>query len=67
MSLDVSITIGIPSYGRPNDLNYLLKSIYELTNYPDEILVVDDNSPNGDEIAKVVNLWGIFFFKKVLS
>lgn len=67
MSLDVSITIGIPSYGRPNDLKYLLKSIYELAHYPDEILVVDDNSPNGAEIVDVVNVWQDLFHKKNIN
>lgn len=57
MSDHPTLTIAVPSYSRWRDLDYLLTTIFDGGRYPDEILVIDDNSPDLAEIRKVVQKW----------
>jgi glycosyltransferase involved in cell wall biosynthesis len=59
-----TLTIAIPSYSRPADLNYLLETIYEGDQWPDEIVVADDNSPDQQLVTEVVNRWRDRFLRK---
>ena len=59
-----SLTIAIPSYDRYQDLDYAIQSIYNSNLPPSEILVVDDNSPNQNEIINILKKWQLIFDKK---
>ena len=59
-----TLTVAIPSYSRPGDLNYLLETIYGGEQWPDEIVVADDNSPDQQLVTEVVNRWGERFLRK---
>lgn len=52
-----TLGIGIPSYGRPEDLKFLLQSIASSTVYPDEIIILEDASPDAEKVSQVVKLW----------
>ena len=49
------ITVVIPTYKRPKSLKKLLKSIFNQTQVPDEIIIIDDCSNMQKEYKKVVN------------
>jgi len=52
---DLKITVAIPSYNRAKFLQPLLDSIL-MQNYPNyEILIIEDNSPEREDIAKIVS------------
>jgi abequosyltransferase len=53
----VTLSIAIPSYSRPLDLDYLLETIHAGSEYPDEVVICDDNSPDPQEIERVVDKW----------
>lgn len=59
-----SITIGIPSYSRVLDLDFAIESIFNSVFYPDEILVIDDFSPDRDEILECLLKWSSKFDPK---
>jgi GT2 family glycosyltransferase len=61
------ITIGIPSYQRPNDLSYLLLTIKNLIIYPDEIVIADDNSPDQDKISNIISEYKPFFLSQGIN
>ncbi len=65
--MNPKITIGIPSYSRPNDLSYLFSTIKALVEYPDEIVIADDNSPDQEEILRVVSQYRSFFQSKGIN
>lgn len=65
--MSLKIAIGIPSYQRPNDLSYLLLTIKNLSYYPDEIIVADDNSPDQDKISEVISEYRSFFLDKGIN
>lgn len=52
-----TLTIGIPSYGRPQDLNFLLQSIASSTTYPDEIVILEDASPDAERVSQIAEIW----------
>jgi glycosyltransferase involved in cell wall biosynthesis len=64
---EATIGLAIPSYSRPRELRYLLQTIKDLRPLPDEILIVDDHSPNYYEIEKVVEEFNSFFPKNGLK
>ncbi|MBB1399448.1 glycosyltransferase family A protein [Pseudoalteromonas sp. SG44-8] len=51
------ISICIPAYNRPKELNRLLKSIDSVRHNSIRILICEDKSPKRDEIREVVNLF----------
>ncbi len=61
MKIKTSITIGIPSYQRPNDLDYLLSTIKSLNQYPEKIIIADDNSPDQNKITQIIHRYIPFF------
>lgn len=63
MVVKASITIGIPSYQRPDDLDYLMSTIKSLNQYPEKIIIADDNSPDQDKITQIINRYASFFDK----
>lgn len=46
-------SIAIPAYGRPNEFEELLRSIYEMDMMPDEVLICEDFSKERSEIRSV--------------
>ena len=52
-----TLSVAVPSYSRPRDLDYLLETIHAGSRLPDEIVICDDNSPDRDEIRGVVEQW----------
>lgn len=66
MKETVSLTIGIPNYSRPSDLDDLLNSLSKSTVSPDEILICDDHSPEEEEIHEVIRKWMSFFGSKLI-
>ena len=52
-----TLSVAVPSYSRPRDLDYLLETIHVGSRLPDEIVICDDNSPDGDEIGRVIDKW----------
>ena len=53
----ISLSVAIPSYSRPRDLDYLLETIHAGSRLPDEVVICDDNSPDRDEIRGIVDNW----------
>lgn len=53
----IKLSVAVPSYSRPRDLDYLLETIHAGSRLPDEIVICDDNSPDRDEIQAVVDKW----------
>ena len=51
------ITVAIPAYNRPVELDALLSSVVPQTDDRTQILVVEDASPRRDEIRRVVEGW----------
>lgn len=51
------LTIAVPSYARPIELDALLRSASELTELPGEILICEDNSPDREKIRKIAEIW----------
>ena len=64
MSKLTTITVAIPSFSRPFELNELLESISRSTRLPDEILVCEDCSPKQSEISLVAKKWERYFSDK---
>jgi abequosyltransferase len=56
-----TLSVAVPSYSRPECLDYLLETISSGTAFPDEIVVCDDNSPNREKIEMVVDKWRPIF------
>lgn len=61
---DVRITIAIPSYKRPNELRYLLSTIFDSDDHPFEIAIVDDSSDANCEIEEICLSWRSKFERK---
>jgi glycosyltransferase involved in cell wall biosynthesis len=59
--MQINLSLAIPSFKRPNDLNELLRSISESTVMPFEIIVIDDCSDNFNEIKFILDQWKKFF------
>jgi abequosyltransferase len=53
----MTLSVAVPSYSRPRDLDYLLATIHAGSRLPDEIVVCDDNSPDRDAIRHVIDRW----------
>lgn len=51
---EISITLGVPAYGRPKDLHDLLRSVLQQTEVPNELLLCEDGSPQRAEVKKVM-------------
>ncbi len=51
------ITVAIPAYNRPTELDRLLTTIVPQLDDRTEVLVVEDHSPRRDEIRQVVESW----------
>ncbi|MGY5956338.1 Glycosyltransferase family 2 protein [Kosakonia sp. BK9b] len=50
-----TISVVIPSYNRVQELQELLDSVLTQKNYPDEVLICEDNSPEKFNIQKMVD------------
>ena len=61
MNRAITLSVAVPSFRRPGDLDYLLKTIHDGTELPDEVVVCDDNSPERTEIRGVVDRWRAAF------
>lgn len=62
-----TLTIAVPSYSRPSDIKYLLETIVDLEEYPNEVLIVDDCSPDFDQIeANVLPIFEILRQRSVV-
>ena len=60
-------SIAIPAYGRPDELNELFDSIYEMTQQPDEVIICEDFSKDRKVINEIVSCQiNRFSTKKVL-
>lgn len=59
-----TVSICIPSYQRPNDLDYLLSTLNDLDEYPEEIIIADDNSPEQESIIIIFEKYKQVFEKK---
>ena len=57
MSRATTLSVAVPSFSRPDDLDYLLQTIHDGTELPEEVVICDDNSPDRDEIQVVVDKW----------
>jgi len=53
----ITLSVAVPSYSRPNDLDYLLQTIHAGSRLPDEIVICDDSSPDREEIERVIDRW----------
>jgi glycosyltransferase involved in cell wall biosynthesis len=51
------ITVAIPAYNRPIELDRLLSTVVPQADDRTEVLVVEDHSPRRDEICQVVQGW----------
>ncbi|WP_220464916.1 glycosyltransferase [Granulicella sp. 5B5] len=51
------ISVGVPAYSRPGELEELLRSIYAQTVLPGEITICEDKSPEREQIRAVVERW----------
>lgn len=51
------LTVAIPAYSRPFDIDQLLDSIYKMVLLPGEIVICEDLSPERDAIAVVAKKW----------
>lgn len=56
-----TLSVAIPSFSRPNDLDYLLGTISLSNVLPDEIVICDDNSPNQNLIDQIIEKWVLKF------
>ena len=59
-----TLTIAIPSFSRPLDLDFTINSIFESNVQPTEVLVIDDNSPDKDHIEDILIKWTEKFDEK---
>lgn len=57
-------TIAIPAYGRPNEFQELLQSIYDMNTLPEEVLICEDFSKERDEIQKLAKRFQVLFNQK---
>lgn len=57
----ITLSVAVPSYSRPRDLDYLLETIHACSRLPEEIVICDDNSPDRDQIQGVVDKWRASF------
>jgi abequosyltransferase len=58
------ITVGIPAYSRPSELQELIESIYLQTVLPAEITICEDNSADRPLIRPIVDQWRARFAKE---
>lgn len=61
MARAVTLSVAVPSFSRPADLDYLLQTIHDGTELPDEVVICDDNSPDRVEIQRVAERWRAAF------
>lgn len=61
MNRTATLSVAVPSYSRPDDLDYLLQTLHDGAELPEEIVICDDNSPDRDEIQRVVDKWRASF------
>lgn len=61
---NIRITIAIPSYKRPNELRYLLNTIYDSDDIPFEIAISDDDSSAEYRIEEICMSWRNKFEQK---
>ncbi|MFC0078880.1 glycosyltransferase [Flavobacterium procerum] len=54
-------SIAIPAYGRPNEFEDLLKSIYEMEMLPNEIIICEDFSKERNEIRAIAEKYQVIF------
>ena len=59
--MSFTLTVAVPNYQRPAELDYLLSTLSKSVELPDEILVLDDRSPSAGEVASVLNKWAAYF------
>lgn len=57
-------SIAIPAYGRPNEFEELLGSIYEMDMMPDEVIICEDFSRERDEIRFIAEKYLTIFKSK---
>lgn len=53
----VTITIAVPTYSRPTELCYLIDSVLKSSVLPNELLIVEDNSPDRNKIRNLVECY----------
>ncbi|HEY9501992.1 MAG TPA: glycosyltransferase, partial [Pyrinomonadaceae bacterium] len=61
MNRSATLSIAVPSYSRPHDLDYLLETIHAGHRLPDEVVVCDDNSPDREQVGQVIDKWSEVF------
>jgi len=61
MDRQVTLSVAVPSFSRPRDLDYLLETIHDGTDFPDEVVICDDNSPDQAEIRLIIDKWRAAF------
>lgn len=49
-----TITVGVPAYSRPDELHELIESVISSTELPDELLIVEDKSPEREKIRSII-------------
>lgn len=57
----LTLTVAVPAYSRPKELDELCESIYSGEVMPDEVLICEDLSPLRNEINEVAFKWKILF------
>jgi glycosyltransferase involved in cell wall biosynthesis len=57
----LTLTVAVPAYSRPNELDELCESIYNGEMMPDEVLICEDFSPLRKEINEVAFKWKPLF------